>query len=156
MRIRTIDELLVDSRLFADLSPEHLETIAGCASIVHFDAGEYIFREGGDADTFYVLRSGAVALETHVPGRGAALLMTLHDEDVLGWSWLFPPYRWHLDARALEPVRALAFDGECLRQKSLDDHELGYELLRRFAEVIVSRLQATRMQLLDVYHHPDG
>lgn len=155
MTIRTIEELLVETRLLADLAPRHLETIAGCGVTAHFDEGEYVFREGGDADTFYVLRSGSVALETHVPGRGAALLMTLHDEDVLGWSWLFPPYRWHFDARAIEPVRALAFDGACLRQTSLEDHELGYELMRRFAEVIVSRLQATRMQLLDVYHH-DG
>ena len=155
MRIRTIEELLVESRLFADLAPQHLETIAGCASIVHFDEGETIFREGGPADTFYVVRSGAIAIETHVPGRGPARLMTLHGDDVLGWSWLFPPYRWHFDARALEPVRALAFDGACLRGKSVEHHELGYELLRRFAEVMLSRLQATRLQLLDVYHH-DG
>ncbi|HEY7708156.1 MAG TPA: cyclic nucleotide-binding domain-containing protein [Gaiellaceae bacterium] len=154
MRIRDVEELLVESRLFADLSEEHLRTIAGCASIAHFE-DEHVFREGGDADTFYVIRSGSVALETHVPGRGPARLMTLHSEDVLGWSWLFPPYRWHLDARAIGHVRAIAFDGACLRQKSVADHELGYELLRRFAEVIVSRLQATRMQLLDVYHH-DG
>ena len=156
MRIRSIEELLVASRLFADLSEDHLATIAGCATIAHFAEGEYIFREGEAADTFYVLRSGTVALETHVPGRGPARLMTLHDDDVLGWSWLFPPYRWHLDARALAPVRALGFDGTCLRQKSVEDHELGYELMRRFAKVIVSRLQATRMQLLDVYHHADG
>jgi CRP-like cAMP-binding protein len=155
MTIRTVEELLVESRLFADLAPQHLATIAGCASIVHFDEGEEIFREGGPADTFYVIRSGSVAIETHVPGRGSARLMTLHDEDVLGWSWLFPPYRWHFDARALEHVRALAFDGACLRGKSVENHELGYELMRRFAEVMVSRLQATRMQLLDVYHH-DG
>jgi CRP/FNR family transcriptional regulator, cyclic AMP receptor protein len=152
MRIRTVEELLVESRLFTDLREEHLATIAGCATTAHFDEDEYLFREGDDADTFYVLRSGSIALETHVPGQGPARLMTLHDEDVLGWSWLFPPYRWHLDARALQPVRALAFDGACLRQKSVDDHELGYEVMRRFAEVIVSRLQATRMQLLDVYH----
>ena len=155
MSIRTIEQLLVETRLFADLSPNHLETVAGCGVTAHFDEGEYIFREGGAADTFYVLRSGSVALETHVPGRGPARLTTLHEEDVLGWSWLFSPYRWHLDARAVEPVRALAFDGACLRQKSTDDHELGYQLMRRFAEVIVSRLQATRFQLLDVYHH-DG
>ena len=155
MSVRTIEQLLVEARLFADLPERHLATIAGCAVTAHFHEAEYLFREGGPADTFYVLRSGSVALETHVPGRGSALLMTVHEQDVLGWSWLFPPYRWHLDARALEPVRALAFDGACLRQKSMDDHELGYELMRRFAEVIVSRLQATRMQLLDVYHH-DG
>jgi CRP/FNR family transcriptional regulator, cyclic AMP receptor protein len=156
MRIRTIEELLVDSRLFADLAEQHLATIAGCATTAHFEEGEHLFREGEAADTFYVIRGGSVALETHVPGQPTARLMTLHDEDVLGWSWLFPPYRWHLDARALEPVRALAFDGACLRQKSVDDHDLGYELMRRFAKVIVSRLQATRMQLLDVYHHQHG
>jgi CRP-like cAMP-binding protein len=155
MSIRTIDQLLAETTLFADLAPHHLEAIAGCGVIEHFEEGDFVFREGGDADTFYVLRSGAVALETHVPGRGAARLMTLHDEDVLGWSWLFPPYRWHFDARVLQPVRAMAFDGACLRQKAVDDHELGYELMRRFAQVIVSRLQATRLQLLDVYHH-DG
>jgi CRP/FNR family transcriptional regulator, cyclic AMP receptor protein len=155
MRIRTIEELLVETRLFADLAPDDLETIAGCATIVHFDDGEYVFREGGAADTFYIIRSGTVALETHVPGQAPARLMTLHDEDVLGWSWLFPPYRWHLDAKALEHIRAIAFDGTCLRDKSVEDHDLGYELMRRFAEVIVSRLQATRFQLLDVYHHHD-
>ena len=156
MSIRTVEALLVESRLFADLREEHLATIAGCTTTAHFDEGEYLFREGDPADTFYIVRSGTVALETHVPGRGPARLMTLHDEDVLGWSWLFPPYRWHFDARALQPVRALAIDGACLRQKSTNDHDLGYELMRRFAEVIVSRLQATRMQLLDVYHHQDG
>jgi CRP/FNR family transcriptional regulator, cyclic AMP receptor protein len=155
MSIRTVGELLVETRVFADLAPEHVATLAGCASIAHFDEGEEIFREGGAADTFYVLRSGSVALETYVPGRGPARLLTLHDEDVLGWSWLFPPYRWHLDAKALQHVRALALDGACLRGKAEADHDLGYELMRRFAEVIVSRLQATRLQLLDVYHH-DG
>jgi CRP-like cAMP-binding protein len=155
MTIRTIDELLAQTRLFSDLAPRHLDTIAGCAVTAHFGENEYVFREGGAADTFYLIRDGTIALETHVPGRGPARLLTLHEDDVLGWSWLFPPYRWHLDARTLEPVRALAFDGACLRQKSVDDHELGYELMRRFAEVIVSRLQATRFQLLDVYRH-DG
>ena len=152
MTIRTIEELLVEAPVFAGLAPAHLETIAGCASIAHFEKDGLIFREGGDADTFYVLRGGSVAIETHVPGRGPARLLTLHEDDVLGWSWLFPPYRWHFDARALEHVRTLAFDGECLRGKSVADHELGYELMRRFAEVMVTRLQATRMQLLDVYH----
>jgi CRP/FNR family cyclic AMP-dependent transcriptional regulator len=155
MTIRSIEDLLHEMGLFADLAPAHLETIAGCAVTAHFGEGEYVFREGGAADTFYVILSGTVALETHVPGRGPARLLTLHEGDVLGWSWLFPPYRWHFDARALESVGALAFDGACLRRKSDEDHELGYELMRRFAEVMVSRLQATRLQLLDVYRH-DG
>jgi CRP-like cAMP-binding protein len=155
MTVRSIEDLLRETRLFADLAPRHLETIAGCAVTAGFEQGAHVFREGGAADTFYVIRSGTVALETHVPGRGPARLVTLHEGDVLGWSWLFPPFRWHLDALALEPVRAVAFDGVCLRRKSEEDHDLGYELMRRFAEVIVSRLQATRLQLLDVYRH-DG
>ena len=131
MSIRTIEQLLVETRLFADLPEHHLATIAGCAVTAHFEEGEYVFREGGPADTFYVLRSGSIALETYVPGRGAALLMTIHDQDVLGWSWLFPPYRWHFDARALEPVARSLRRRSSLRQKSTDDHELGYELMRR-------------------------
>ena len=149
--IQTVEQLIGAARLFADLAPNHLATLSGCASTARFEAGEYAFREGDPADTFYVIRSGTVALETHVPGRPPARLMTLHEEDVLGWSWLFPPHRWHFDAPAIEPVRAVAFDGACLRGKVTGDHDLGYELLRRFSQVMLSRLQATRLQLLDVY-----
>ena len=155
MTIRTVEALLGETSLLAGLAPEHLATLSGCTSVVRFEVGEEIFREGGPADTFYVLRSGSVALETYVPGRGPERLLTLHDQDVLGWSWLFPPYRWHLDARALQKVRALAVDGACLRGKIDADHDLGYELMRRFAGVVVNRLQATRFQLLDVYRR-DG
>jgi CRP/FNR family transcriptional regulator, cyclic AMP receptor protein len=153
--VRSVEDLLRETRLFADLAPAHLETIAGCGVTDRFEEGAYVFREGGPADTFYVIRTGTIALETHVPGRGPARLVTLHAGDVLGWSWLFPPFRWQLDALALEPVAAVAFDGVCLRGKAEADHELGYELMRRFAQVIASRLQATRLQLLDVYGH-DG
>jgi CRP/FNR family cyclic AMP-dependent transcriptional regulator len=151
MSIQTVGQLVGAAQLFSGLAPQHLETIAGCASTARFEEDEYIFRESDSADRFYVIRSGSVALETHVPGRRPARLMTLHDDDVLGWSWLFPPYRWQFDAQALEPVRAVAFDGTCLRTKCANDHTLGYELMRRFAQVMVSRLQATRLQLLDVY-----
>jgi CRP/FNR family transcriptional regulator, cyclic AMP receptor protein len=151
MSIRTVEQLVGAAQLFSGLAPQHLETIAGCASTARFAEDEHLFREGGSADTFYVIRSGSVALETHVPGRRPARVLTLHEDDVLGWSWLFPPYRWQFDAQALEPVRAVAFDGTCLRTKCTNDHTLGYELMRRFAQVMVSRLQATRLQLLDVY-----
>lgn len=151
MSIRTVEQLVGAAQLFAGLAPQHVETIAGCASTARFGEDEYIFREGEPADTFYVIRSGSVALETHMPGRRPARVLTLHDDDVLGWSWLFAPYRWQFDAQALEPVRAVAFDGTCLRTKCTNDHTLGYELMRRFAQVMVSRLQATRLQLLDVY-----
>ena len=76
---------------------------------------------------------------------------TIQEGEVLGWSWLFPPYRWHFDARALQLTRAVAFDGKCLRDKCDRDHDLGYEMVRRFAEVITQRLQSARLQLLDLY-----
>jgi CRP-like cAMP-binding protein len=149
--MKTLHELLDQSPVFAGLAPAQLELIAGCGQNTAFEPGEYVFREGGPAETFYVVRQGRVTLETFVPSRGAVAIQTIDEGDVLGWSWLFSPYRWHFDARALDPVRAIAFDGACLRGKVEADHELGYELLRRFSAIVLRRLQATRLQLMDVY-----
>jgi len=151
--MQTLDELIASAPTFAGLAPEHLALIAGCASNERFDAGEYLFREGAAAERFFLIRHGAVSLEVDAPGRGALVIETLHQGDVAGWSWLFEPYRWELDARAREPVAVVAFDGLCLRGKCEIDHELGYQLMRRFAASLTERLQATRMQLLDVYGH---
>lgn len=149
--MKTLDAEVAGSPVFQSLSAAQLELIAGCGQNTGFEAGDYLFREGGQADTFYLLRQGRVQLEIFAPGRGAVTIQTVDEGDVVGWSWLFPPYRWHFDARALDSVRAVAFDGACLRGKCDDDHSLGYELLRRFSPVMLERLQATRMQLLDVY-----
>ena len=149
--MKTLDAELAQSPVFRGLTAAQLELIAGCGQNTGFEAGDYLFREGGQADTFYLLRQGRVQLEIFAPGRGAVTIQTVDEGDVVGWSWLFPPYRWHFDARALDSVRAVAFDGACLRGKCDDDHSLGYELLRRFSPVMLERLQATRMQLLDVY-----
>jgi CRP-like cAMP-binding protein len=110
-----------------------------------------MFREGDPAEVFYAIRHGTVALELHVPAREAVTIDTLHDGDFVGWSWLFEPYRWEFDGRARGDVALIRFDGACLRGKCDADHELGYELMSRFAGVIISRLQATRLRLLDVY-----
>jgi CRP-like cAMP-binding protein len=151
--VKGVEELLRDAPCFDGLRPESAELIAGCASNVHFDAGALIFREGEQADAFYLLRHGSVALETHSPARGPVVIETIEAGDVLGWSWLFPPYRWHFDARARTAVRATAFDGECLRGKCAADPVLGYELVSRFAQTLIQRLQWTRLRLLDVYGH---
>jgi CRP-like cAMP-binding protein len=127
--------------------------MAGCAANEHFAAGAQLFREGTPADQFFLIREGAVALEVDALARGTIIIETLHQSDVVGWSWLFEPYRWQFDARANEPTRVVAFDGACLRGKCEADHELGYQLMRRFAASLVERLQATRLQLLDVYGH---
>jgi CRP/FNR family cyclic AMP-dependent transcriptional regulator len=149
--VKTVPQLLSEARFFDGLRAETIELVAGCGSNVQFDPGTTIFREGQHADAFYLLRRGSVALETYVPARGAVMIETIEAGDVLGWSWLFPPYRWHFDARALTAVRATAFDGKCLRGKCAADPALGYELVSRFAQTLIDRLQWTRLRLLDVY-----
>lgn len=151
MSVREIRDLLSAEPHFRDLDTEYLDLMAGCGTNVHFDAGTMIFREGEPADTFYALRTGKVALEVNVPERGALVIETLGPGELLGWSWLFPPYRWHFDARAIDGTSAVALDGACLRGKCDDDPRLGYLLMQRFAQVSQERLQATRLQLLDVY-----
>ena len=148
---RSLESVLADAPFFSGLDEGRLALLAGCAGNVHFAAGESLFREGDPADTFYVVRHGSVALETFVPARGPVLIETIDAGEVIGWSWLFAPYRWHFDARALTVVRATGFDGTCLRQKCEDDPELGYDLMGRFAQVLIERMQWMRLRLLDVY-----
>ena len=150
--MKTIEALLGEVPLFRGLEPTGARTLAGCASNVQFDVGTVLFREGDPADVFYALRHGTVALELFVPARGAVTIETLEAGEVLGWSWLFPPFRWHFDAKALTAIRATAFDGACLRG-SARGSELGYDLMSRFAQVLMERLQWTRLRLLDVYGH---
>jgi CRP/FNR family transcriptional regulator, cyclic AMP receptor protein len=149
--VQTIDELITESPTFAGLDPPQLELIAGCARNEHVEAGTLLLREGEPADTFFLIRRGVVALEVHAPGRNALQIETLGPSEVVGWSWLFPPYRWQMDGRAVEACSLVVFDGACLRGKCEEDHDLGYELMKRFAANVVDRLQATRLQLLDVY-----
>lgn len=151
----TISELLEQVPALQPLDREHRETIAACGSQRVLEADEYVMREGDPADTFYVIRRGSVAIETFVPNEGSVAIETLHDGDLLGWSWLVPPYCTTFDARALKETHVIAFDGACLRRKFEYDPALGYVLLRLFAAVIVERLQGTRIRLLDVYaKHP--
>jgi CRP/FNR family transcriptional regulator, cyclic AMP receptor protein len=151
--LQTLDELIAEAPVFAGLDAEYLKLIANCSVNARFAAGELLVREGDPAELFYLLRAGSVAIELDAPAGGPLLIETLYAGDVVGWAWLFEPYRWAFDARAREPVRAVAFDGACLRGKCEADHELGYELMRRFAASLTEDLQATRLQLLDVYGH---
>lgn len=153
MSQRGIGELLGETGVFEGLSEQQLELIAGCGQIAAFEAGEHLFREGDAAEVFYLVRHGRLALELYMPGRGTLTVSTLGPGELVGWSWLFPPYRWHMDGRVVEHTSAVVFDGACLRGKAETDHELGYELMKRFAAQMVDRLQATRVQLLDVYGH---
>lgn len=151
--MQTIEELLAEAPAFAGMSNEHLELIAGCAQNRSYEEGAYLMREGDAADSFYVIRRGRVALEVFAPQRGALTIETIDEGDLLGWSWLVEPFRVDFDARALSTVRTVSFDATCLRGKADTDPVLGYELMRRFIPVIVERLRATRVRLLDVYGH---
>ena len=151
--MHTLELILAEHPFFKGLEPRYMQLITGCASNVRFDVGTSIFREGEPADRFYLIREGKVALETFAAERGSIIIETVEAGEVLGWSWLFPPYRWHLDAMARERVAAVAFDGACLRGKCHEDHLLGHLLMERFGDLMLQRLQATRLQLLDVYAH---
>jgi CRP-like cAMP-binding protein len=149
--VRTLAELLDDIPALRALEPSHREAIAGCARNRVFGPGEVLLREGGPADEFFVLRAGTVAIETEVPGRGTATLETLHAGELLGWSWLLPPFRNDFTARALGTARVIGVDGACLRGKCDADPALGYDLLKVLAAVFTERLHDTRLRLLDLY-----
>ncbi|MBI4597638.1 MAG: cyclic nucleotide-binding domain-containing protein [Candidatus Omnitrophica bacterium] len=151
MQEQPLDAFLAAHPFFKELDQAYLHLLAGCASNVVFQPGQYLFREGDQANRFFAIRQGKVALEIAVPGRVAITIETLDDGDVLGWSWIVPPHTKQFDARAVELTRALAFDATCLRGKCEHDPKLGFELMKRFTQLLGQRLQATRLQLLDVY-----
>lgn len=146
-----LERIVREHSFFAGLDEGFLKLVCGCAKNVRFEAGQYLFHEGEPADQFYLIRHGQVALQLSAPGRGAVTFQTLGENEILGVSWLIPPYRWTYDAKAVALTRAIAMDALCLRQKCDTDHDLGYDMMKRFMPVLIERLQATRMQILDVY-----
>jgi len=148
--MENLEKILSQHPFFKDMEKEYLELIIGCAENKRFEDNEIMFREGQKANQFYIIREGSVALDIHAPGE-VITIDTVEDGEVLGWSWLVPPYYWRFDARAQDRVRAIGLDGKCLREKCEENHDLGYELLKRFAHIMDQRLQATRLQLIDVY-----
>lgn len=149
--MKDVKSLIVEHPFFAGMSEKYMELIADCGKNKQFAVGEFLLKEGEKANQFYVIRHGNVSLEAYSPGHGSITIMNIKDGSILGYSWLFPPYRVAFDARAITPVNAIEFDGSCLRSKAEQDHALGYELMKRFADIMLQRLQATRLQILDVY-----
>ncbi|MBB4304888.1 CRP-like cAMP-binding protein [Rhodobium orientis] len=148
---RDMASIIGEVDFFDGLPADTLELLAGCAKNVRFNAGDYIYREGQAADTFYIIRHGSVAVQLHVPGRRPLVIESLTTNEVLGWSWIVAPYRWSFDAQCVTLVRALAFDATCLRGKMETDCAVGYEMLRRFVTVMSQRLRGTRIRLADMY-----
>jgi CRP-like cAMP-binding protein len=151
MEIKRLQTIIDQHPFFEGLAPSYAELVAGCGRNAIFEPGAFILREGHSADYFYLIRHGNVAVNTYRSRSGPITLQTLQAGDILGGSWIVPPYQYNFDARAQSVVRAIAFDALCLRTKCEQDHELGYEMMRRFATIMTQRLYATRLQLLDVY-----
>jgi CRP/FNR family cyclic AMP-dependent transcriptional regulator len=154
MKTRDLSEILADHPLLADLGPDRASVLAGCAKIVRFDAGARIISVDDPADQFWLIRHGHVNVELHAASHGTLVISTLQRDDLLGVSWIAPPYVSRFDATARDTVTAVEFDAACLRGKCDEDPVLGYALFNRFAALMGDRLQATRLQFLDMYGDP--
>ena len=146
--MQTLPEGVIAHPFLKGLSTPHLEILGSCAREVAFGADERLFREGDPANRFYLILEGEVALESDAGERDPVLIQTLGAGEVLGWSWLLPPYYWQFNARAVRPTKAVFFYGTRLREACERDHDLGYELMKRTAAVVIQRLQAARRQLV--------
>ena len=130
------------------MSAEHLATLEECAMMTDFSPGQLIFREGEMANRFYLILDGRVAVELTSPRCAPVVVEQIASGDVLGWSWLFPPYGLHFSAKAIEPTRAIFFYGTWLRERCEENPALGHELTKRMALVVMNRLEAvTKMNL---------
>jgi CRP-like cAMP-binding protein len=156
MHTEDLREILRVHPFLVDVSEQFLETLVGCASNVVFREGEYVMKEGDLAHQFFLIRTGRVALEMDMDERGSLRVQTVGEGEVLGWSWIISPFRWHFSGCAVTDVRAIAIDGECLRKKSESDPVFGYEILKRFSQVMQRRLEATQRQLMDVFGSSSG
>ena len=150
MNTTSIRDLLAAQPVLLDLEPADIDLMAGCAHNEVFEAGTFLAREDEPANHFFIVREGKVALELQAP-TGSLLIETIGSGDLVGWSWLFPPHRWAFDVEAIAMTRAVVIDAACLRDKCDADTAFGYRVMKRFAQVIVDRLQMTRVRLLDLY-----
>jgi CRP/FNR family cyclic AMP-dependent transcriptional regulator len=146
----SIEAAMAAHPFLKDMSPHQCRILTDCAIISHFEPGELILNAGEPADRFYLILKGKVVLKSYIKGFGVVPLQTLGDADVLGWSWLFPPYLWHFDAQAVEPTDIIILDGTSLREECEADHNFGFELIERMSKVIIQRLEALRRQKLEL------
>ena len=151
--METLDHIIQSHPFWEGLNPRYLPILHECATIAKFGVGQPILHAGVDADRFYLICTGRVALETFVAGKGAITIETLDAGEARGWSWLFPPYRWNFSACSLDLTEAVAFGAHRLRKYAEEDHDFGYELTTRVGQALLQRLQATRLQLVHSMSH---
>lgn len=149
--METLKSIINEHLFLKSMIPQFRDLLADGAVETEFKPDEVIFRQGGYADKFYLIQKGKVALESHEPGNGDISVQTIGAGEVLGWSWLFPPFVWHFQARALEPTQAIAFNGAHLLVACEANHDLGYDVMKRMSQILIQRLQATRKQLVALH-----
>lgn len=147
----TLQTLVTGHPFLVGLRPEFCQIFQECASACRFASQQQIFREGEDADHFYLILTGSVALETFVPGCGTVIIQNLEAGEALGWSWLFPPYQWHFTATTREPTELVSLEAAVLRAQAEQDRGFRDELLTRIVKTLYQRLMGTREQLIDLY-----
>lgn len=150
VKVTHIKDYLCATPFFTGLDAQYLELLSDCGTLANFKAGSFLLNEGEAANSFYLLREGEVAIESQIHN-GILTIAKVGAGGVAGYSWLFPPYRNAFDVRAVTDVKAIKLDGACLRNKAEQDHELGYQLMKRFAEIMLKHMQSARRQMLDVY-----
>ena len=154
MDIPSVAQMVVDHPVLAGLDPHYRHLFTDCVTSVRCGVQEEVFHEGADADHFYLIQAGRISLETFVPGRGSVPVQFLGAGEALGSSWMYPPHRWQFTARAVEPCQLLAFGAARLRAQAEENHDFGYELMRRVSRVMLEQLQSTRRKLVEFYVAP--
>lgn len=150
--MQTLESIISEHYCFKGLDKKYLDMIVKKATQASFGEGEFIFHANDKADKLYIIREGIVALETRLaPDRDPITLQMIGEGDVLGWAWLFPPHLCHFDAKVVAPTKAVVLDGTFIRTMCEEDHDLGYELMKRFASLIQERIEAVRLQNPNMY-----
>lgn len=153
--MKTLKEFVAEHPFNEGLNPSYLHLLTDCATFERFGMNQTIFRESFEADHFYLVHTGHVALQTFTQANGLTTIQTVGAGEALGWSWLYPPYRWHFTATAIDPTEAIALNAKKLREEMQENHDFGYAISYRVGRIILDRLQATRMRLLDLYDLPN-
>lgn len=149
--MKKINDILRAHPFFKDCTDDEVHLISQCGEHRAFEKNNFLAKENNKADVFYLIIKGRVAICTTTPNKKNNTIQTISDEEMFGWSWLFPPYQWMFDAIALDKTSTITLNGDCLKQKIENDSALGYKLMKQFSLMIIQRLNATRLQLLDIY-----
>ena len=149
--METIEGVLAAHPFFKGMAPRHLAVVAACGRRVQYGAGDFLCREADEAQEFFVILSGSVSVEIFSARRGPLTTATVEEGEVLGWFWFDKPLHWHLDARARQVTRAVALNVDALRSRCEEDHDLGYEFMKRYAHHLAVQFRITKLQLVDMY-----